>query len=483
MNLISELSFRRGFVPDVILATIELPDDLPIIGHGTLIQASVCRPKRDLRSESNAKEISDGLPFLEYELHRLLINKLKVKGMNAIFRLSVQVTVGDKMMALNATGTGVYLQALHPSVVPKIVAGNSWNESAEKLADLQKTIQATVEKNRETYQLTSMHQEDKHADIHKSLNKNFSDTDDSDNDEKLDYARGNKQTCILEIDDIQDLELFSMLMEQASPEGIQIVNAQNVPGHDSHLEHVRNLQMFTQVWRTKIPSSHQSNSNFSRQFQRLLQSIFFKLRGAIPCTICEIKFQLDLPSDEIQLLITGMVLKTTKVKKLVQSMSHEKKMEDDMMFSLEEESENFNEESSPQNPHNKLQKKNSGHSLNSRVFSKNDKFVDISPLSWVPSGKIEKYLGNLNFCFIRETQNVREYGGICGFVHSFITEVSFCKTGRSSFIKIYISASCDCSRTRVSAQRQHDGGFLHDRVGFTGQSSQKSGTMCRSSRR
>lgn len=454
MSFISQLSFRRGFVPDVILATIELPDDLPIIGHGTLIQASVCRPKRDLRSESNAKEISDGLPFLEYELHRLLINKLKVKGMNAIFRLSVQVTVGDKMMALNATGTGVYLQALHPSVVPKIVAGNSWNESAEKLADLQKTIQATVEKNRETYQLTSMHQEDKHADLHKSLNKNFSDTDDSDNDEKLDYARGNKQTCILEIDDIQDLELFSMLMEQASPEGIQIVNAQNVPGHDSHLEHVRNLQMFTQVWRTKIPSSHQSNSNFSRQFQRLLQSIFFKLRGAIPCTICEIKFQLDLPSDEIQLLITGMVLKTTKVKKLVQSMSHEKKMEDDMMFSLEEESENFNEESSPQNPHNKLQKKNSGHSLNSRVFSKNDKFVDISPLSWVPSGKIEKYLGNLNFCFIRETQNVREYGGICGFVHSFITEVSFCKTGHClSFIKKFVSASCDCSRSRVSAQR------------------------------
>jgi hypothetical protein len=92
-------------VPDVILATIELPDLLPVVGMGCLIQASVCRPKRDLRAESNAKEISDGLPFLgefikcrsskqnliqtfsEYELHRLLINKLKIKGMNAIFRL------------------------------------------------------------------------------------------------------------------------------------------------------------------------------------------------------------------------------------------------------------------------------------------------------------------------------------------------------------------------------------------------------------
>lgn len=343
--------------------------------------------------------------------------------MNAIFRLSVQVTVGDKMMALIATGTAVYLTALHPSVVPKIVAGNSWNDSSEKLAELQKSIQMTVEKNRETYQLLNFHHPE--TDV-KNLNKNFSDTDDSDNDEKLDYASGNKQTCILEIDDIQDLELFSMLMETLSPDGIQIVNAQSVPGHDKNLEHVRNLQMFTQVWRTKIASSHQSNSNFSRQFQRLLQSIFFKLRGAVPCTICEIKFQLDLPADEIQLLITGMVLKTTKVKnKLVQSLSHDKRMEDEMMFSLEEEEDTLTEIASPQNNHStKLQKKTSAQSLTPKPSCKNDKFVDISPLSWVPSGKIEKYLGNLNFSFIRETQNIREYGGVCGFVHSFITEVS-----------------------------------------------------------
>jgi hypothetical protein len=50
--------------------------------------------------------------------------------------------------------------------------------------------------------------------------------------------------------------------------------------------------------------------------------------------------------------------------------------------------------------------------------------VDITPLSYVPGGKIDKYLGNLNFFFIRESTSVRENGGICGFVHSFVTEVS-----------------------------------------------------------
>lgn len=48
----------------ILASGIELPEGLAVVGTGTLIQATVCRPKRDLRSESNAKEISDGLPFL-----------------------------------------------------------------------------------------------------------------------------------------------------------------------------------------------------------------------------------------------------------------------------------------------------------------------------------------------------------------------------------------------------------------------------------
>lgn len=50
--------------------------------------------------------------------------------------------------------------------------------------------------------------------------------------------------------------------------------------------------------------------------------------------------------------------------------------------------------------------------------------VDITPLTYVPGGRIERYLGNLNFFFIRESTSIRENGGISGFVHSFITEVS-----------------------------------------------------------
>lgn len=49
--------------------------------------------------------------------------------------------------------------------------------------------------------------------------------------------------------------------------------------------------------------------------------------------------------------------------------------------------------------------------------------IDISTLTAIPGCKIEKYLGNLNFFFIRESTSVKESGGISGFVHGFITEV------------------------------------------------------------
>ena len=38
--------------------------------------------------------IMQSLPFVEYELHKQLVNKLKIKGMNSLFRLKIQISVG-----------------------------------------------------------------------------------------------------------------------------------------------------------------------------------------------------------------------------------------------------------------------------------------------------------------------------------------------------------------------------------------------------
>ncbi len=74
----------KGRVPDVLFATIEPPSSYQVTGRGCLLQAKVLRLKRDVKAEHNAKEISDALPFIEYEIHRQLINKLKVSCMQYV---------------------------------------------------------------------------------------------------------------------------------------------------------------------------------------------------------------------------------------------------------------------------------------------------------------------------------------------------------------------------------------------------------------
>ena len=59
-----------------------------------MLQAKYLCLKKDLKGENNAKEISDKLPFIEYDLHRQLINKLKVKGMNGLFGLTTKLRYG-----------------------------------------------------------------------------------------------------------------------------------------------------------------------------------------------------------------------------------------------------------------------------------------------------------------------------------------------------------------------------------------------------
>ncbi|XP_011298322.1 C2 domain-containing protein 5 isoform X3 [Fopius arisanus] len=438
---------RRYKVPDVLFTTIELPDNIPTTGGGCFLQATVCKNKRDLRGELNAKEISDCLPFLEYELHSLLLNKLKVKGMNAIFGLKVQVSIGERLVIGMAVGTAVFLTALPVPSVPKIASGNTWHNE-EQLGDIQKNLIETVKKNREYYRLKPL------ADIENGRAMTTSDTDESDDDlPDLDLGAGTKDACILEVDDVEDMDRINLLMDDRPPDDFHVVNTQSILGLED-LEIVRNLQMFTQISRAKIPSG-QFASMPSKYFARILQTIFFKLRRMVPCALCDMQFKVALPEqDEIQLTVVGMALglgEPTKMsrykKKGVNNSSSKdqlKKSDDnDLIFSLDEDhAENLNVDGSTGinqsltsvsnspliNSNQKCQPKSpfksKSHQHKYKHVPLKERYgVDITPLSYLPGGRIERYLGNLNFFFIRESTSIRENGGLSGFTHSFVTEV------------------------------------------------------------
>lgn len=98
------------------------------------------------------------------------------------------------------------------------------------------------------------------------------------------------------------MEVINLLMEPTPPDGFHVVNTELVPGLDD-LEIVKNLQMFTQVWRAKLhPQSH-----LDKHFHRVLQTIYFKLRRMIPCALCDLQFRVALPEpDDIQICVLGV---------------------------------------------------------------------------------------------------------------------------------------------------------------------------------
>lgn len=67
----------------------------------------LCRLKKKAQAEANATAVSNLLPFMEYEVHTQLMNKLKLKGMNALFGLRIQITVGENMLMGLAVSWGV----------------------------------------------------------------------------------------------------------------------------------------------------------------------------------------------------------------------------------------------------------------------------------------------------------------------------------------------------------------------------------------
>ncbi|TTN17663.1 C2 domain-containing protein 5 [Bagarius yarrelli] len=127
---------RRQKVPDVLFTTIDVPSEAHISGKGCLIQARLCRTKKKAQGEGNATAISNLLPFLEYELHTQLMNKLKLRSMNALFGLRIQISVGENMLL----GLAEFMEELIGSPIPEPRQRSrlfrSHSESSDEVSEL-----------------------------------------------------------------------------------------------------------------------------------------------------------------------------------------------------------------------------------------------------------------------------------------------------------------------------------------------------------
>ncbi|XP_036745226.1 C2 domain-containing protein 5 isoform X13 [Manis pentadactyla] len=325
---------RKQKVPDVLFTTIDLPTDATVIGKGCLIQARLCRLKKKAPAEANATAISNLLPFMEYEVHTQLMNKLKLKGMNALFGLRIQITVGENMLMGLASATGVYLAAL-PTPGGIQIAGKTPNDGSyeQHISHMQKKINDTIAKNKELYEINppEISEEIIGSPIPEPRQRSRllrSQSESSDEVTELDLSHGKKDAFVLEIDDTDAMEdVHSLLTDVPPPSGFYSCNTEIMPGINNWTSEI---QMFTSVRVIRLSSLNLTNQALNKNFndlcENLLKSLYFKLRSMIPCCLCHVNFTVSLPEDElIQVTVTAVAITFDKNQALQTTKSHVEK--------------------------------------------------------------------------------------------------------------------------------------------------------------
>ncbi|XP_045867296.1 C2 domain-containing protein 5 isoform X6 [Meles meles] len=454
---------RKQKVPDVLFTTIDLPIDATVIGKGCLIQARLCRLKKKAQAEANATAISNLLPFMEYEVHTQLMNKLKLKGMNALFGLRIQITVGENMLMGLASATGVYLAAL-PTPGGIQIAGKTPNDGSyeQHISHMQKKINDTIAKNKELYEINppDISEEIIGSPIPEPRQRSRllrSQSESSDEVTELDLSHGKKDAFVLEIDDTDAMEdVHSLLTDVPPPSGFYSCNTEIMPGINNWTSEI---QMFTSVRVIRLSSLNLTNQALNKNFndlcENLLKSLYFKLRSMIPCCLCHVNFTVSLPEDElIQVTVTAVAITFDKNQALQTTKTHVEKSlqrastdnEELLQFPLELCSDSLpSHPFPPAKEHLESASSNSGIPAAQRAVTVEKAspmgegnfrnrsappcanstvgVVKMTPLSFIPGAKITKYLGIINMFFIRETTSLREEGGVSGFLHAFIAEV------------------------------------------------------------
>ncbi|XP_030815718.1 C2 domain-containing protein 5 isoform X6 [Camarhynchus parvulus] len=478
---------RKQKVPDVLFTTIDLPVEAIVVGKGCLIQARLCRLKKKAQAEANATSISNLLPFMEYEVHTQLMNKLKLRGMNALFGLRIQITVGENMLMGLASATGVYLAAL-PTPGGIQIAGKTPNDGTyeQHISHMQKKINDTIAKNKELYEINppELPEEIIGSPIPEPRQRSRllrSQSESSDEVTELDLSHGKKDAFVLEIDDTDAMEdVHSLLTDVPPPSGFYSCNTEIMPGINNWTPEI---QMFTAVRVSRLsninPTNQTLNKNFNDLCENLLKSLYFKLRSMVPCCLCHVNFTVALPEDElVQIAVTAVAITYDKNQALQANKAPTEKSqqrastdnEEQLQFPLELSSDPLS--SQPFSPAKEALEGASSHTgipaaqrdrcnswielikLKAQTIRRGSiktttslekasplaegylrhrsvqlgtnstvSVVKMTPLSFLPGAKITKYLGIINMFFIRETTSLREEGGVSGFLHAFIAEV------------------------------------------------------------
>ncbi|KAG0369375.1 hypothetical protein BC939DRAFT_466104 [Gamsiella multidivaricata] len=323
MSLVKCQKCKKKYVPEILLSTVEPPAELGVVGQSAFVEAHVCRAKKRKDGESNATIVSDAIPFVEYDLHRQLMYKLKIHGLNAIFGLRFQVTVGDSLIVAVASGTAMYLSALPTPPALRISRNlDVIDEEDKKLLEMQRKIMDLSETNRQNLEAAKLReQEDGEPGAPSTLADGAStgqpedDSSGSSSDSEDENEKDNYQTnVVIQIDDDADEDLMAVLLDPVFTDGFLLCSTETLPNHPYFVSTdpmiPDNAHLITTVKQGHINMiSHHPNRQLAALFRSIYEDLRFRLSYFTDCVLAGITYNIQLPrSNEVQIQLTAVAL-------------------------------------------------------------------------------------------------------------------------------------------------------------------------------
>lgn len=322
MSLVKCQKCKKKYVPEILLSTVEPPAELGVVGQSAFVEAHVCRAKKRKDGESNASIVSDAIPFVEYDLHRQLMYKLKIHGLNAIFGLRFQITVGDSLIVAVACGTAMYLSALPTPPALRISRNlDVIDEEDKKLLEIQRKIMELSETNRQNLEAAKLREFEENRGAaaaitdgtqigHQDDDSSGSSSDSDDEAEKDNY----QTNVVIQIDDDADEDLMAVLLDPVFTDGFLICSTETLPNHPYFVSTdpmiPDNAHLITTVKQGHINMiSHHPNRQLAALFRSIYEDLRFRLSYFTDCVLAGISYNIQLPrANEVQIQLTAVAL-------------------------------------------------------------------------------------------------------------------------------------------------------------------------------
>ena len=250
--------------------------------------------------------------------------KLRLHGLNAVFGLKIQFSIGHNIITAIATGTAVYLKSLPLPQALKVERNlDVVDEEDKTLLEIQKKMMLLSETNRALIEKELLNQPRRDISMLSRIEldqDNVSSADDSsesDNDDGIfensnggvldastsalpsASAQNAQKSLIIQIDDEHDEDIL-LLLDTAFPESYQFINSQSTAKISPLLDANRNASnmLITVLKCGSIGTlTHHPNRQLSSIFRSLYQDVIEQISVFEKCVVSGINYDVQVIDD------------------------------------------------------------------------------------------------------------------------------------------------------------------------------------------